>query len=628
MAISRLEHPKPQFKRDTWLNLNGQWDFAFDFSKSGKARKFYETGDFTHKINVPFCPESTLSGINYTDFIPAVWYRRRINLTPQQLEGEVLLHFGAVDYATTVYVNGVEAGTHVGGYASFSFEIRHLLHPGSNVIVVYAEDDTRDIRYPSGKQSNQHHSYGCMYTRTTGIWQTVWLEFVPKVYIKKIRIYPNAEAGSVGLHVWLSKAISHGTIKALASYDAATIGKASVSPAMMRAGKTSVSAMMMGAANVHVCGDFVNFTLSLSQKHLWDIDAPNLYDLSLQLFVGGRTVDAISGASANDPTNSSYVQAAISGVRDAYSHTYTDKITSYFGLRTITLQDNAIHLNGRPVYQKLVLDQGYYPDSIYTAPSDEALIQDIQLSMALGFNGARLHEKVFEERFLYHADRLGYLVWGEHANWGFDHSNAANIVHFLPEWMSIVERDFNHPSIIGWCPFNETWDHNGHRQDNNLIALVYEATKALDPTRPVIDTSGCYHVTTDIYDVHDYEQDVDVFTERYGSLKKGQGYDTMPDRQQYGGQPFFVSEYGGARFSPEDGGQSWGYGNAPATEEAFIARYEGLTSALLNAEGICALCYTQLYDVEQEKNGLYTYERKKKFSDDVYQRIRAVNMSV
>ena len=566
----RPEHPKPQFKRESWQNLNGEWDFAFDFSKSGKERKFFESHNYTHKILVPFCPESALSGIQHTDFIPAVWYRRVVTITPQQLQGEVLLHFGAVDYEATVYVNGKEAGQHRGGYSSFALEIGKLLVPGENTIVVYAQDDSRDSRYPSGKQAREYYSTGCMYTRTTGIWQTVWLEFVPKIYIKKIRVYPHAAQGAVSVSVWLSRAVSGACVSALACFEGEK----------------------MAGATVKADGDFVSFGLSLAQAHLWDIGAPHLYDLELQLM----------------------------------APSICDVVASYFGLRSVTLQNGAIYLNGEPVFQRLVLDQGFYPDGIYTAPSDTALKQDIELSMALGFNGARLHEKAFEERFLYYADKLGYLVWSEHANWGFDHSDPGNLVHFLPEWLEIMERDFNHPSIIGWCPFNETWDFDGRRQNNDLISAVYKATKALDPTRPVIDTSGNYHVITDIYDVHDYEQDVKVFAGHYGNLKQGEAYERMPDRQEYKGQPFFVSEYGGAIWAPDDKGKSWGYGNAPKTEEEFAARYEGLTGALLGAEGVCGFCYTQLYDVEQEKNGLYTYDRQKKLSDDVYARIRAVNM--
>lgn len=301
-----------------------------------------------------------------------------------------------------------------------------------------------------------------------------------------------------------------------------------------------------------------------------------------------------------------------------------DAVQSYFGFRTVELRDHAIWLNGRPVFQRLVLDQGYYPDGIYTAPTDADLKRDIERSIALGFNGARLHQKVFEERFLYWADQLGYLVWGEQASWGLDLTTSEGLVHFLPEWLEVVERDCNHPSIVGWCPFNETWDQVHRRADKRVLEAVYLATKAADPTRPVIDTSGNYHARTDIYDVHDYEQDVNIFAARYGAVTRETVYEPYPDRQHYEGQPYFVSEYGGAWWAPGRK-KGWGYGKAPESEAEFARRYESLTRALMENPNICALCYTQLYDVEQEQNGLYTYERAPKFSPGIYEQIRAAN---
>jgi beta-galactosidase/beta-glucuronidase len=570
MTIPRAEYPRPQFVRERWLNLNGEWEFEFDFSKSGLERKFYESDAFTRRITVPFCPESALSGIGFTDFIPAVWYRKTVRLTAEQVSGTVILHFGAVDYRAVVFVNGAEAGTHVGGYGSFSFDISGLVREGENTIAVYAEDDTRSGKQPSGKQSVLLKSRGCSYTRTTGIWQTVWLEFAPKIYISKLRVWPNLNDCSVTVGVWISQSVYDATVSAEAYFGGKSTGGASASPD----------------------GGYASFTLALGEKYAWDVGAPNLYDLKLKL-----------------TTNA--------GV---------DEAESYFGLRSIAVADGALYLNGRPVFQRLVLDQGYYPDGVYTAPSDEALRKDIELSMSLGFNGARLHQKVFEERYLYHADKLGYLVWDEYANWGFDISTTAHIAHYLPEWLSVVERDFNHPALIGWCPFNETLEFERRRQDDDLLAVVYRATKALDATRPVIDTSGYHHVITDIYDIHDYEQSPVVFHERYDTLKKGEAYDPVKNRQHYGGQPYFVSEYGGARWDAT-GGAGWGYGDAPKTEAEFAERYAGLTGALLGSEAVCAFCYTQLYDVEQERNGLYTYDRKEKFGGEIYDKIRAANVA-
>ncbi len=576
-AIPRPEHPKPQFARESWMNLNGCWDFAFDFNKSGKERDFAVNGEFTAKITVPFCPESALSGVGYTDFIPAVWYRRSVALSKEQLSGRVLLHFGAVDYHAEVFVNGAAAGSHDGGYVSFALDITAYVKEGENAIVVYAEDDVRGGKQPTGKQCHRLVSSGCEYTRTTGIWQTVWLEFVPKTYITSVKLIPNANDASVSLQIKLNQMAPGQTVCAAALFDGREVGRASSL----------------------INGDHAAFTVKLSERHLWEVGSPALYDIVYTL-------------SGEQP----------------------DTVQSYFGLRSVSLSDKAICINEKPVFQRLVLDQGFYPDGIYTAPTDEALKNDILLSQAVGFNGARLHEKVFEERFLYWADKLGYLVWGEFPNWGLDHSQDGYLQYFLPEWIEEVERDFNHPAIIGWCPFNETWDVDGRRQSNSLLRQVYQVTKALDQTRPVIDTSGNFHVATDVYDVHDYEQDPQIFAAHYEPMKSGGAvYDSFSDRQHYAGQPYFVSEYGGTWWKAAllndtlgkdnaDRSTSWGYGEQCVTEEQVGKRISALTKVLLEHPGICAFCYTQLTDVEQEQNGVYDYHRQPKFSPAVYQMIK------
>jgi len=556
-------------RRDDWENLNGAWEFETDMSNSGMDRRLWEKEPFDRIITVPFCPESRLSGVGFTDFMPALWYRKTVSVPAEKLSGRVLLHFGAVDYFSRVWVNGSEAGTHSGGYSSFSFDITKYLSAGDNSITVYAYDDNRRGRQPSGKQSALYQSHGCHYTRTTGIWQTVWLEYTPLNYIKSARITPDVANRAVCIEAELS-CRGEFLFKAEASFRGARQGEASVL----------------------VSGSHARLAVALEELFLWDAGVPNLYDLKLTL----------TGRTPGGPPR--------------------DEVTSYFGMRSVDWDGRAIRINGRPLFLRLVLDQGFYPDGIYTAPTDEALINDIRLSMELGMNGARLHEKVFEERFLYHADRMGYLVWGEHANWGLDADRPEGLLHFLPEWMEVLERDYNHPSIIGWCPFNETWDRGSSQPgEPGVLYGVYKVTKLYDKTRPVIDTSGYYHVITDIYDTHDYRQDAAAFAESYRDLKPGEIYDPKPDTQAYGGQPFFVSEYGGMRWQT-DGGGGWGY-SSPDSEEELVARYEALTDALTQCEAVCAFCYTQLYDTEQECNGLYTYAREKKFSDAAYERIKA-----
>ncbi|MCI8332474.1 MAG: beta-galactosidase [Clostridiales bacterium] len=548
--IYRQEHPKPQFQRANWQNLNGSWQFRRDDGDSGREQGFFEPDAvFDQMIEVPFCPQSKLSGIAYKDFMQAVWYRRSFTLTDEQRNGRVVLHFGAVDYEAIVYVNARECGRHKGGYVSFSFDITEFVAEGENTVVVCARDNERDPMIPRGKQCERFASSGCSYTRTTGIWQTVWLEFTPKQYIKKVRLHPSAETTSVQIE---AEMVGCADFMAEASFAGVPMGQTVIS-----------------SASGSVC-----FTLPLQEKHLWELGQGGLYDLT---FTFGE-----------------------------------DRVESYFGLRSIEYRDYKFFLNGRSVFQRLILDQGFYPDGVYTAPDDQELAADIDRSMAMGFNGARLHEKIFEERFLYHCDKKGYLVWGEYPNWGIDVSDPKVIYSVLPEWLEAVERDRNHPSIVGWCPFNETFDYQGRQQFNDLIALVYHATKAADPTRPCIDTSGNFHVITDIYDVHSYEQSPEAFYESYKDLANGQVKEVWSGRQRYDGKkPFFVSEYGGIRWSDDQNG--WGYGNGPATPEEFLARLKGLTDVLLDNERMFGLCYTQLTDVEQEQNGLYTYDRKPKF---------------
>jgi len=564
MNIPRPEHPKPQFFRENWMNLNGIWNFEIDNSRSGVARELYQPEvSLSGSITVPFCPESKLSGVEYKDFMYGVWYQRKVMLEEAQCAGRVFIHFGAVDYFATVYVNGKKAGTHKGGYISFSLEITELVQSGENVITVYAEDDTRDPMIPSGKQCKEYASYGCYYTRTTGIWQTVWLEFTPKDYIKSVRMDPSVESGEVVMTLDLA---GSGNMTVEAFYE----------------GKT------MGLITAENASGQQQLTMKLAEKHLWEPGCGRLYDVKLSF---GE-----------------------------------DSVSTYFGLRSLQIDGYKFLINGKSVFQRLILDQGFYPDGIYTAPSDEALKNDITMCMAMGFNGARLHEKIFEERFLYHCDKLGYIVWGEYPNWGLDHTDPMALYSILPEWLEELNRDYNHPSIVGWCPFNETWNLHGCQQHDNLLRMIYRVTKSVDPYRPCIDTSGNFHVETDIFDVHDYNQDPVTFKANYDRLMtEGVLHDQLAtsrhvgsaNRQKYPGGITFVSEFGGIRWAAgekdETRRKSWGYGKDVLDAEDFKNRFKGLFDALLDNDRMFGFCYTQLTDVEQEQNGLYTYNRVAKF---------------
>ena len=579
MNTPRQEYPRPQFERGAWINLNGEWDFEIDYSESGEDKKFYERSSLDSKITVPFCPESELSGINNKDFMPCVWYRKDFEIPAKYSDKEVILHFGAIDYRTVVYINGIKAAEHKGGYTPFSVNISEYICDGGNYITVCAYDDLRVHNQPIGKQCHKYESFGCFYTRTTGIWQTVWMEFVNKARIENVKFTADIDTPAVTVGINVTEAALGKTVKLTAFWDGKIVGEGSVK----------------------VFSPFTETTLNLSEKHLWEIGKGGLYDVEITLDGEGKIYDSVK---------------------------------SYFGLRSVALDGRKFKINGETVFGRWVLDQGYYPDGIYTAPTDDALKNDILYSMQLGFNGARLHEKIFEPRFLYWADRLGYMVWGEHANWGLNITEAGQIQYFLPEWIEALERDYNHPSIIGWCPFNETWDYRGKRQCDVILEMVYRTTKALDKTRPVIDASGFFHVVTDIFDTHDYEQNAEKLASYYAAIEQGKvisEIDRNPtgvNRQQYDGKkPIFVSEYGGIKWS-DKADEGWGYGAGPETEKEFVERYKALTEALLHNKNIMGFCYTQLYDVENEQNGLMTYGRKFKFDPEIFSAINTQKAAI
>lgn len=559
--IPRPEHPRPDFYRPSWTNLNGEWAFCEDFGSSGRERGLQKADApaelFDQKITVPFCRESVLSGLGHTDFCDSVWYRRTIEVDPSELDGKsrFLLHIGACDWKTEIWVNGKSVKVHVGGFISFDADITDALVGGENIITICADDHIRTGNQAGGKQSDKYYSYGCSYTRTTGIWQTVWLEKVPASYIKCFRVYPNINDSTITL-VITAKNAEGKTVTAETSYE----GRAT------------------GVGSAKVSGGVASITIALSELNLWEIGAGRLYDLVL-------TMDE-------------------------------DSVKSYFGMRSVSVENGIVILNGKRIFQRTVLDQGFYPTGILTAPSEDELIADIDRSLACGFEGARLHQKIFEPVFLYHCDKKGYIVWGEHGNWGMDISRSEAWANFIPEWIECLERDFNHPAIIGWCPLNETQKD----QDPDAVRAVALVTRSIDPTRAFIDASGWTHVPgiSDILDTHDYEQNPEVLGERYQKMARGE-ITVGKSRSMFGYRSTFLSEYGGIRWSDEESG--WGYGDAPKSEEEFIERFRGLANVAFDCPGMGGLCYTQLTDVEQEVNGLYTYDRRAKFDPAIFKAI-------
>ncbi len=557
-------HPNPIKTRDNFTILNN-WEFSFD-------KKTWTP------IRVPFCPESKLSGIGYTDFIHVCYYKT--HFTPEQNSERIVLHFGAVDYRSEVFVNGKHVGGHVGGYTPFEFDIKEFIGEDGAEILVEVYDNEQGAR-AFGKQSFKKNSHGCFYTRTTGIWQPVWLEYTPKNYIRDFYFYPNPETGSVFVDFY---AIGCEQYKIEIFYGNKLVGSATGEMAYR-----------------------VKNEIKLSEIHLWEIGKGELYDVVLTF---GE-----------------------------------DVVRSYFGLRSVKYDGHKFLLNGKETFQKLVLDQGFNPDGIYTSPSSEFMKKDIQLALDLGFNGARLHQKVFEPEFLYHCDKAGYIVWGEYPSWGVDNSTFAGIGQFIEEWEEELRRDFNHPSIVTWCPLNEMWgrwDDYRQQPDFRYPDVIYDFTKRFDTTRPCVDASGGVHGEhTDVFDFHSYHGPEDLKKALDDWDTKGILYGDVvhiheSTRRYKIGEPVNLSEYGGIAFvSPnnlklEELGTSgacegaWGYGKGENDGDKFVERYRALTELALSYSKLSGYCYTQLYDVEQEQNGFYNYDRTDKLTAEQKRKIKEI----
>jgi len=585
----RKEHPRPIFYRKDWLNLNGEWSCEFSKDIRGFSKSKLNKKKFSKKIIVPFCPESKLSGIGHTDFIQEMYYQKTFVIPKSWKNKKILLHFGGVDYESTIYINKKKVGLNKGGSTPFSLDITsNIIENGNNDLKLYIIDkrcagspepnfdyrgrgvfrSQNDIKkwvlnknrfQPRGKQSTFKHSYGCYYTRTTGIWQTVWLEAVNKKHIKNITIQPNVQSSSFIFLPEYSYKIN-GKLKVEISFNNKKI-KSSIIP-------TSKN----------------KFAIKIPKPKLWSIGKPNLYNFIFTLMDKEKL----------------------------------DTVKSYSGMRSIDIKKNKIYLNGKPLYQRLVLDQGFYPKGIWTAPSDKDLKNDIILSIKAGFNGARLHEKVFEDRFHYWADKLGYITWSEFPNWGMNENAKASETYFLREWPRIVNYLKNHPSIITWTPFNETNTLECNSQHKKLMRIAYDVTKKNDPTRPVNETSGYQHQKTDIWTVHHYEPMPNQLKEALNP-KKGV-YRNFPHFEtSYKNQPYIIDEYGGVWWLPtklRKKIRSWGHGDKvrPNSLKEVFDRIEKQTEVVLKTKHIQGFCYTQLTDVEQETNGVYYYNRKNKFN--------------
>jgi beta-galactosidase/beta-glucuronidase len=573
----REEYPRPQFVRANWLSLNGSWDFDFDDEQAGDTAKWYQNPPLSQKIEVPFCFQSELSGIGTNDFHDTVWYRRTFT-TPASFEGQrVQLHFGAVDYEAWVWVNGVFVRHHQGGHTPFSAEITGQLKAGENEIVVKAQDYSLDLSLPRGKQFWKPKSAAIFYTRTTGIWQSVWLEATPAVYLEKVVFTPDVDRGEIGIKASINgfKPGQRLRLSTRITFEGELVSEDEYS--VVRAEESRAIQLYTTASEAH--------------ERWWSPEHPHLFEVEFTLTGDG------AGA---------------------------DKVESYFGLRKISVENGKVCLNNRPYYMRLVLDQGYFPEGVLTAPGDEALKRDVELTKAMGFNGARKHQKMEDPRYLYWCDRLGLLLWGEAAN-AYTYS-VEYARRFVPEWMAAVARDINHPCVVAWVPLNESWGVPNvlvdKQQQDHALSLYY-LTKSLDPSRPVISNDGWEHVKSDFCTIHDYEGRGEVLLKRYSSLESAldapQKKEVYAEGYSYAGEPILITEFGGIFFSKTNG-EGWGYTGADS-EEDFIKRLTAVFDGLRAAPLVQGFCYTQFADVEQEMNGLLMPDREPKLPLEVIKKI-------
>ena len=580
------DYPRPQFVRTDWENLNGAWDFGFDDENAGEKEKWYQEFKGDKKINVPFTYETKLSGIQDETRHDFIWYHRTINVDGVKLENNrYILHFEGSDFITKVWVNGAYAGSHRGGYARCSFDVTNLVHDGENELTVKVEDSF-DTQQPRGKQRWINENFGCWYVQTTGIWKTVWSEYVPKISLASVKMTPDLQNAALKLE-----------------YEVAAAEK-DLDDDLMITATVSFQGTMVAKQCVLANQKHVETTINVAYEgtvglewgvRVWTPTEPDLYDIDFAVTHKGETVDTVG---------------------------------SYFAMREIRIDGSNILLNGHPLYQRLILDQGYWKDSHLTPPSEEALIEDIDKIHALGYNGLRKHQKTEDERFLYWCDVKGMLVWSEMAA-AYRYTDYA-VEEFTKEWMEIVRQNYNHPCIITWTPMNESWGVSQietRKVEQHFTEAVYYLTKSLDTMRPVIVNDGWEHTVSDIITLHDYEEVGDTLYKRYTEYKDQilttevyhRGKSALANGYEYKGQPIIISEYGGIAFNNDDSG--WGYGNKVNTKEDFIKRFDDITTAVKKIPYCCGFCYTQVSDVQQEINGLMDMERNFKVEPEIIQEI-------
>lgn len=557
-------HPRPQFRRERWVSLNGSW--AYSFSAATQPNEV----DWQGEIVVPFPPESIRSGVRAEGFHPILWYRRSFEVPADWTGDRVVLHFGAIDYAAEVWLNGQFVARHEGGHTPFRIDVTDVLTERVHTLHVRAEDDPHDSRKPRGKQDWRPAPHGIWYPRTTGIWQSVWIEPVARTSIDSVRYTPIAQHFEIEIDVELSGPLAAETeLRLDFSCDGRRLATDTWSAATTTARTIRLEQRLFDEVD----------------EIVWSPEHPNLIDVELTLQRPGEELD---------------------------------RVHSYTALRSVEARNGRVYLNGRPYFLRLVLDQGYWDDSLLAAPDDDALRRDVELAKAMGFNGVRKHQKVENPRFLYWADKLGLLVWAEMPSaYQFTPLTVDRITR---EWLEVVDRDYNHPCIVAWVCFNESWgvpDLPHDPRQRHFIASMYHLTKSIDRTRPVVGNDGWEHVVSDLLTIHDYSPAPDTLRERYGRAEATE--DVLSATLEHGravllegverrGQPVILSEFGGIRFHPGDGG--WGYQQVDDSD-ALLELYSTMIAAL-TSHGLAGFCYTQFADTFQEQNGLLYSDRRPK----------------
>lgn len=566
-TIPRQEYPRPDFKRKEWQNLNGTWAFSFDDEDVGKTNKWYLSHVHETQIMVPFVYQCKASGINDSSYHPIQWYERKFSHA--KTNQRTFLCFGAVDYRSDIWVNGTYLGHHEGGYTPFCFDISDFLQENQENTLSVRSEDHNDCSQPRGKQYWKESNDRCWYTPSSGIWQTVWLEERPELFIQAMQMKPDIDTSSISIQLTLNKQPCPNTECTI------TISK-------------DKHLVQKTAYGIHEQSREIQIPIAeddyIDEIHYWTPESPSLYDIEVVLSYDGQD----------------------------------DKIQSYFGMRKIEVQNGHVLLNNKPLYQRLILDQAYWEESLLTAPSDEAFIKDIKLMKEMGFNGVRLHQKIEDPRFYYWTDKLGLLVWAEMpSTYSFNSISKMNLIR---EFQAFLERDTNHPSIICWVPLNESWGVRNiyaNKDQQRFAVSMYHLAKMLDPTRLVDTNDGWEQVTSDLCGIHDYIRDGERFSHVWRDLPAlldgtTQGRMIYAKGFSYEKQPILVTEFGGIAFASDVKGNNWGYSDSVEDQNQFLSRLKSLIRAIRDKRELQGFCYTQLTDVMQEVNGLLEIDRQPK----------------